>query len=104
MSNNKTATVIARIEPDTKIAAESILEQMGIPASVAINMFYKKIIQSNGIPFSVNLKSNNSVPYDSDETAISEMLSNGFAQAKRGEGKPTKLVTDSIREEMRGRQ
>lgn len=52
----------------------------------------------------MNLKSNNSISYDSDETAISEMLSNGFDQAKSGEGKPTKLVTDSIREEMKGWQ
>ena len=34
----------ARIEPDVKEKAENILAKLGIPASSAINMFYKQII------------------------------------------------------------
>ena len=40
----KTANLYARIEPETKVCAESILESLGIPVSTAINMFYKQII------------------------------------------------------------
>jgi len=40
----KTANLYARIEPDVKNQAESILEELGIPASSAITMFYKQII------------------------------------------------------------
>ena len=54
---NKTANLYARIEPETKICAESILESLGIPVSTAINMFYKQIILNNGMPF--ELRSNN---------------------------------------------
>ena len=48
---NKTANLYARIEPETKICAESILESLGIPVSTAINMFYKQIILNNGMVF-----------------------------------------------------
>ena len=40
----KSANLYARIEPEVKEKAESILSALGIPASSAINMFYKQII------------------------------------------------------------
>ena len=51
----KSANLYARIEPDVKEQAEAILDALGIPASNAINMFYKQIILQNGIPFDVKL-------------------------------------------------
>lgn len=46
----KSANLYARIEPDVKEKAESILSALGIPASNAINMFYKQIILQRGLP------------------------------------------------------
>jgi len=40
----KTANVLARVEPDIKEKAETIMSQLGIPVSVVINMLYKQII------------------------------------------------------------
>ena len=51
----KSANLYARIEPEVKEQAENILAQLGIPASNAINMFYKQIILQNGLPFEVKL-------------------------------------------------
>lgn len=51
----KSANLYARIEPDVKEQAESILAALGIPASSAINMFYKQIILQRGLPFEVKL-------------------------------------------------
>ena len=51
----KSANLYARIEPDVKEKAESILSTLGIPASSAINMFYKQIILQRGIPFEVKI-------------------------------------------------
>ena len=51
----KSANLYARIEPDIKEQAESILAALGIPASNAINMFYKQIILQRGLPFDVKL-------------------------------------------------
>ena len=50
----KSANLYARIEPDVKEQAEGILAALGIPASNAINMFYKQIILQRGLPFEVN--------------------------------------------------
>ena len=53
----KSANVYARIEPDVKEQAEGILAALGIPASNAINMFYKQIILQRGLPFEVKMLS-----------------------------------------------
>ena len=53
----KTATVLARVDPEVKKQAEDILEQLGIPASLMINMLYKQIVLTKGIPFRVALPS-----------------------------------------------
>ena len=42
----KSANLYARIEPDVKEQAEEILAALGIPASNAINMFYKQIMRA----------------------------------------------------------
>ena len=47
----KSANLYARIEPEIKEQAEKILSTLGIPASNAINMFYKQIILHRGLPF-----------------------------------------------------
>ncbi len=51
----KSANLYARIEPEVKNEAEAILSKLGIPASNAINMFYKQIILQGGLPFEVKL-------------------------------------------------
>lgn len=52
---NKSANIYARIEPDIKKQAETILAALGLSPSNAINMFYKQIIIQNGIPFELKL-------------------------------------------------
>ncbi|HIU57811.1 MAG TPA: type II toxin-antitoxin system RelB/DinJ family antitoxin [Candidatus Ornithomonoglobus merdipullorum] len=51
----KTANVFARVEPDIKEQAETILEQLGIPMSNAISIFLRQVVLQNGIPFDVKL-------------------------------------------------
>ena len=51
MRYGETANLYARIEPDVKEQAESILAALGIPASNAINMFYKTDHSSEGTAF-----------------------------------------------------
>jgi DNA-damage-inducible protein J len=41
----------ARISPDLKAEAESILDQIGLSSSDAIRMFYKQITMRKGLPF-----------------------------------------------------
>ena len=51
----KSVNPYARIEPDVKEQAESILSMLGIPASNAINMFYKQIILNRGLSIEVKI-------------------------------------------------
>lgn len=94
----KTANLYARIEPDVKEQAESILAALGIPASNAINMFYKQIILQRGLPFDVKIPS--ARPLDMSALTEAELdaeLEKGYADMLAGRTKPAKVVFDSIR-------
>lgn len=49
-------TIHIRVDSEVKENAEEILNSIGLTLSGAVNVFLRKIIQENGIPFS--LKSN----------------------------------------------
>ena len=51
----KTATVLARVNPNVKAEAEEILDRLGVPVSLLINMLYKQIIIRKSIPFEISL-------------------------------------------------
>lgn len=94
----KSANLYARIEPEVKEQAESILSALGIPASNAINMFYKQIILHKGLPFEVKIPS--ALPVDISrisEQQINEELEKGYADMKTGNTKPAKDVFEDIR-------
>ena len=94
----KSANLYARIEPDLKEQADSILAALGIPASNAITMFYKQIILHRGMPFEVKLPA--AGPLDvstmTDEQLNAE-LEKGFADIAAGRTRPVKQVFDDIR-------
>ena len=96
----KTANLYVRIEPDVKEQAESILSTLGIPASNAINMFYKQIILNRGIPFEVKIPT--AKPVNVEELKESELnveLERGYADMVTGRTKPAKQVFADIRKE-----
>lgn len=96
----KSANLYARIEPDVKEQAESILASLGIPASSAITMFYKQIILQRGIPFAVKLPASHPVDVSAlTEEQLSAELEKGYADASEGRVKSAEAVFDSIRKE-----
>ena len=95
----KTANLYARIEPELKEQAESILSALGIPASNAISIFYKQIVLQRGLPFDVKLPRSNML---TDVTTLTpeqlhEELQKGYDDATAGHVKPMKQVFDEIR-------
>ena len=48
---SKSASIHARIEPELKEAAETILKELGLNASQAITLFYRQIKLNRGLPF-----------------------------------------------------
>ena len=96
----KTANLYARIEPDVKEQAESILSTLGIPASNAINMFYKQIILNKGLPFDVKIPT----PKLKDVAEFTEAefnaeLEKGYADMVDGRTKPAKQAFADIRKD-----
>ncbi|HOO43934.1 MAG TPA: type II toxin-antitoxin system RelB/DinJ family antitoxin [Bacillota bacterium] len=49
----KTGYINVRVDQEVKIKAEEILEELGINASTAIDMYLKQIILKDGLPFEV---------------------------------------------------
>ena len=100
--STKSANLYARIEPDVKEQAESILSTLGISASNAINMFYKQIILQRGLPFEVKIPS--AKPVDMSALSEEEMnaeLEKGYADMVAGRTKPAKQVFADIRKDYK---
>ena len=96
----KSANLYARIEPEVKEQAESILSALGIPASNAINMFYKQIILQRGLPFDVKIPSSRPVDMSSlSETELSAELEKGYADIKAGRTREANAVFVDIRKD-----
>lgn len=96
----KSANLYARIEPEVKEQAESILAALGVPASNAINMFYKQIILHRGIPFDVTLPAQRQPSVaEMSEAELSEALEKGYTEMASGKTKPAKAVFAKIRSE-----
>jgi DNA-damage-inducible protein J len=51
----KSGMIRARVLPELKAEAESILDQIGLSPSDAIRMFYKQVVLSRGLPFEARL-------------------------------------------------
>lgn len=52
-----TATVRARVDENLKLQAQTVLSEIGISTSQAINMFLKKIVAEKDIPFKTKVPS-----------------------------------------------
>lgn len=96
----KSANLYARIEPDVKEQAEKILSALGIPASNAINMFYKQIILQRGLPFDVKLPSSRPIDMSAlSEAELNAELEKGYAAIKAGRTKEASAVFADIRKD-----
>ncbi len=93
----KTATMNLRVNPIAKQRAESVLKQLGIPMSTAIDMYLNQIALVGGIPFPITLpKAPLSVDADrmTDEELVAT-LNRGIEDADAGR---TRRAEDAFRE------
>ena len=61
MSLAKTTTARARIRPDIKNEAESIIRELGLSVSKAFELFYRQIIMNRGLPFDLRIPNETTV-------------------------------------------
>ncbi|HJV32241.1 MAG TPA: type II toxin-antitoxin system RelB/DinJ family antitoxin [Bacillales bacterium] len=96
----KTANILARVEPEIKEKAEAIMSQLGVPASVVINMLYKQIIMTKSIPFPLSVPT---APIALDEMDVAQfdaMMQAGFEDAKANRSRPVADVFADLRREL----
>ena len=96
----KSANVLARVEPEIKEQAESIMSKLGLPASVVINALYKQIIMTRSIPFSLSLPKE-PITLDSMTTEnFNSVMETGLSQAKNDQSRPAADVFADLRREL----
>ena len=93
----KSANLYARIEPEVKEQAETILSELGIPASSAINMFYKQVILQRGLPFEVKLPQHPLDIGSMTESQLDQELEKGYADMREGRVVAAKQAFSDIR-------
>ena len=94
----KSANLYARIEPEVKEEAERILTVLGIPASNAINMFYKQIILQKGLPFEVKIPPASRIDLSIlTEEELHQELEKGYADKAAGRTRPVAKVFADLR-------
>lgn len=82
----KTATLNLRVNPKVKEQAEAVLSRLGVPMSVAIDIYLKQISFTGGIPFAVSLpKAPDSVNMDlMTEEELHAKLQKGYDDIEAG--------------------
>ena len=95
----KTAIVTARIAPDTKASAEKILNELGLSVSDAVNLFYRQIIKTRGLPFRPTVEGPRAVE-DMNATEIRKMLDESEEDIKAGKVVALEEAVDDFRREQ----
>lgn len=81
----KTANVTARIQPNIKEQAEAILDRLGIPVSVFIDMTYRQVIMRDGVPFSLDIPDKLVARDSITQAEFDTMMQTGLAQVKKND-------------------
>lgn len=95
----KSANVTARIQPEIKQQAETILADIGLPVSVLIDTLYRQIIMTGGVPYSLSVPK---IPTRDNMTdaQFDAIMEKGYHQAKSNRTIPLDEAFNQIREEL----
>ena len=81
----RTANIFARVEPEIKEQAETVLEQLGIPMSNAIGLFLRQVVLQRGIPFEIKLPKNKPLLIEElSEQQFNAKIEEGMADLNSG--------------------
>lgn len=93
----RTSNVFARVEPEVKEQAETILNQLGIPMSNAVGMFLRQVVIHRGIPFEMKLPENKTlVMGELTQEQFNAEIAKGMADIENGKV----YSADEVEEEM----
>lgn len=74
----RAAMIHARMEPELKQTVESIFKTLGMTTTEAVTLFYKQVKMRHGLPFSVE------VPSDELDTWQREEIKKGLEEMEAG--------------------
>ena len=96
----KTANVTARIQPNIKEQTEAILDRLGIPVSVFIDMTYRQVIMRDGVPFSLDIPDKFATRDSITKAEFDTMMQTGLSQAKRNDSVSVDEAFEQLKAEM----
>lgn len=96
----KTANVTARIQPNIKEQAEAILERLGIPVSVFIDMTYRQVIMRDGVPFSLNIPDTLVTKDSISKEEFDAMMLTGLNQAVKDDSVSVEDAFEQLKAEI----
>lgn len=97
----KTANLYVRIEPGLKERAEQILNEIGLPPSSAITMFYKQVVMQRGLPFDAKLSYKQPVDVASmTKEELDAELEKGYQDILAGRVSSSEEAFDSLYREL----
>ena len=99
-SATKTANVTARIQPNIKEQAEAILDRLGIPVSVFIDMTYRQVIMRDGVPFSLDIPDKLVTRDSITQAEFDTMMQTGLAQAKKNDSVSVDEAFNQLKSEI----
>jgi DNA-damage-inducible protein J len=87
---NKNEVIQVRVQKPVKDKVENILERLGLNTSQAVNIFFKKIIDKNGLPFDLVVEKER-FELTRDEIVL---IRENRARYARGEGVELDVMND----------
>lgn len=99
----KTATLNLRVNPIVKERAEEVLNQLGIPMSIAIDMYLNQISMTGGIPFAISLPKpspNINIEGMTDDELLNK-LKQGLNDVKNGNVEDAQIAFDKFKRKVK---
>ncbi len=94
----KTTNLYVRLEPGLKEQAESVLGQLGIPVSNAVNIFLRQVVLQRGIPFEVKLPATKPIGVSGlTEVELNTELEKGYEDFMQENTKSVDMAFSDIR-------
>ncbi len=73
-----TARINLTVDETAKTEALKLFEQFGVDASTAVNMFFKKVVQTKSIPFEISLNDTNRTIYNMSDGEFMNRVQNAI--------------------------
>lgn len=80
--------------------AEAILDRLGIPVSVFIDMTYRQVIMRDGVPFSLDIPDKFATRDSITKAEFDTMMQTGLSQAKRNDSVSVDEAFEQLKAEM----